>query len=134
MRIYCDSVILIYFLDAVGPFHVRAETRITALLAAGDRIVVSDLSRLECRVKPLRTGDAASLAQFDAFFARTDIEFVPLSGAVYERATVLRAIYNFKLGDALHMAAAIEGGCDRFLTNDVRLSRCTDITIEVLPP
>jgi predicted nucleic acid-binding protein len=134
MRIYCDSVILIYLLDTVGPFQVRAEARITALRAAGDQIVVSDLSRLECCVKPLRNGDGASLAQFDAFFARTDVAFVPLPTAVYKRATVLRAIYNFKLADALHLAAAIEGGCDRFLTNDTRLSRCTDLPLEVLPP
>jgi predicted nucleic acid-binding protein len=133
MRIYCDSVILIYLLDTVGPFHVHAEARVTALRAAGDRAVVSDLSRLECRVKPLRSGDATSLAQFDAFFARADVEFVPLPSAVYERATVLRAVYNFKLGDALHLAAAIESGCDRFLTNDTRLSRCPDIPIEILP-
>src|SRR4051794_40002668 len=99
MRIYCDSVILIYLLDTVGPFHVRADTRITTLRVAGDRIAVSDLSRLECRVKPLRTGDATSLAQFDTFFARSDVERVPLPTAVYDRATMLRASYNFKLGD-----------------------------------
>ena len=40
--IYCDSGILIYWLDQVGPFHLRAETRIQALLAAGARIAVSD--------------------------------------------------------------------------------------------
>ena len=100
---------------------------------AGDQIAVSDLSRLECRIKPVRTGDAASLTQFDAFFARPDVQRVPLSTAVYDRATLLRATYNFKLGDSLHLAAAIEAGCDLLLTNDHRLSKCTEIRIEVLP-
>ncbi len=45
----------------------------------------------------------------------------------------MRADLGFKTPDALHLAAAIEGGCDRFLTNDARLSRCTDIAVEVLP-
>jgi hypothetical protein len=27
----------------------------------------------------------------------------------------------------------VESGCDRFLTNDTRLSAFTDITVEVLP-
>jgi hypothetical protein len=42
--IYCDSVILIYFLDQTGPFHVRAANRLAALRAAADTIAVSDLS------------------------------------------------------------------------------------------
>jgi len=58
---------------------------------------------------------------------------VPLSTAVYDRATLLRATYNSKLGDSLHLAAAIEAGCDLLLTNDHRLSKCTEIRIEVLP-
>jgi predicted nucleic acid-binding protein len=45
----------------------------------------------------------------------------------------MRADLNFKTPDALHLAAAIEGGCARFLTNDTRLNRCSDIVVEVLP-
>ena len=48
-------------------------------------------------------------------------------------ATVIRATYPFKLGDSLHLAAAVESSCDRFLTNDVRLSAFTGIHVEVLP-
>ncbi len=133
MMIYWDSVITIYLLDHTGGFQARAKARLTVIEKAGDVIAVSDLSRLECRVKPIRTGDAGSLAQFDAFFVRPDVQQVPLTTAVFDRATLLRATHNFKLGDSLHLAAAIEAGCDRFLTNDHRLSKCTDITVEVLP-
>jgi len=31
MLIYCDSMILIYYLDVVGPFHVRAGNRLATL-------------------------------------------------------------------------------------------------------
>jgi predicted nucleic acid-binding protein len=37
------------------------------------------------------------------------------------------------LADALHLAAAIEFGCDVFLTNDNQLAAFPDIAIEVLP-
>lgn len=133
MLIYFDSVIAIYLLDHTGSFQSRAAARLVALETAGDRIAVSDLTRLECRVKPLARGDAVKLAGFDAFFTRPGVFKVPLTTAVYERATLLRATYNFKLADSLHLAAAIENGCDKLLTNDTRLSRCTDITVEVLP-
>lgn len=133
MRIYFDSVIAIYLLDHTGSFHTRAASRLVALEAAGDGIAISDLTRLECRVKPLAKGDVAKLAGFDAFFTRPDVLKVPMTTAVYERATLLRARHNFRLADSLHLAAAIEGGCNQFLTNDARLSRCGDITVEVLP-
>jgi predicted nucleic acid-binding protein len=40
---------------------------------------------------------------------------------------------RYGLADALHLAAAIEAGCDVFLTNDNQLATFPDITIEVLP-
>ena len=133
MLIYFDSVIAIYLLDHTGSFQRRAAARLALLESAGDRIAVTDLTRLECRVKPLARGDAVKLAGFDVFFTRPDVLKVPLTTAVYERATLLRAGYNFKLGDSLHLAAAIENGCDSLLTNDARLSRCKDIAVETLP-
>jgi predicted nucleic acid-binding protein len=134
MLIYRDSGIRIYWLDQVGPFHLRAEKHVQALLAAGHRLAITDLTRLECRVGAMKRQDAAVLASFDAFFARPEVVHVPLTAAVFDRATRLRVDLNFKTPDALHLAAAIESGCDRFLTNDLRLSRCTDLPLEVLPP
>jgi len=133
MLIYLDSVILMYFFDHTGPFNVRAVNRLAALAAAGDRVAVSDLVRLEYRVKPLKTGDTAKLSAFDGFCGRPDVHVVPITTAVFDRATQIRATHNFKLADSLHLAAAVEGRCDRFLTNDGRLSAFPDVPVEVLP-
>jgi predicted nucleic acid-binding protein len=57
---------------------------------------------------------------------------VPLTTTVYDRATVIRAMYGIKTLDAIHLAAAVEGGCNLFLTNDARLSSFHDLTVEVL--
>ncbi|MGH7171944.1 MAG: type II toxin-antitoxin system VapC family toxin [Gemmataceae bacterium] len=56
-----------------------------------------------------------------------------MTAAVCDRAADLRVKYRFKTPDALHLAAAIEHACDRFLTNDVQLKSCTEITVELLP-
>ena len=133
MLIYFDSVILIYLIDHTGAFQTRAAARLKQLEAAGDRIVVSDLTRLECRVRPIRANDAPKLAAFDAFFARPDVLLVALSRSVFDRATDLRAQHHFALADSLHLAAAIEAGCPRLLINDRRLSRCPVLTVEILP-
>ena len=133
MLVYCDSVIFIYLFDHTGHFNIRATSRMAAFAAAKDRIAISHLVRLEYRIAPLRSNDAVKLGIFDAFCVRPDVQFLPISTAVFERATAIRAAFNFKLGDSLHLSAAVEGGCDRFLTNDNRLSRFTDIAVEVLP-
>ena len=131
MLIYCDSMILIYLLDTVGPFNVRAVARMAAMRGAGDTVGFSDLTRLECRIKPLKLGARKALADLDAFFVEPDVQLVPITTAVFDRATIIRATHNFKLGDSLHLAAAAESGCDRFLTNDTRLSAFTGIPVEV---
>jgi len=82
---------------------------------------------------PIRLADAVRLADYDNLFAQPNVTLVPITTAVFDRATVIRATHNFKTVDALHLAAAVEAGCDRFLTNDSRLSAFTDISVEVLP-
>lgn len=60
-------------------------------------------------------------------------ELIPISRESLEKAADLRAKYSWlKTPDAIHLAAAIESGCDAFLTNDRRLERCTEIKVEVL--
>jgi predicted nucleic acid-binding protein len=133
MRIDCDSVILLSFLEGTLAFKARATTRLAAMGAAGDILAVSDLMRLECRMQPIRLGNAVRLAEYDGLFVQPNVECVPLTTAVYDRATVIRATHNFKLADSLHRAAAVQAGCDRFLTNDTRLSAFKGIPVEVLP-
>ncbi len=133
MRIYCDSVILIYYFEGAPVFKARAMARLATLWTAGDTVAVSDLVRLECRMLPIRLGDAVRLADYDNFFAQAGVTLVPITPAVFDRATLVRARHNFKTSDSLHLAAAVEAGCDRFLTNDTRLSAFPDIPVEVLP-
>jgi hypothetical protein len=84
-------------------------------------IVVSDLTRLECLVKPLRQSDSIRLKQFEFFFGAPDLIVVGCPGSVFSLATKLRARHSLKTPDALHLAAAIEASCEEFWTNDTRL-------------
>jgi predicted nucleic acid-binding protein len=132
MLIYLDSVVCIYAVEGAPSFQALARARLAAMRAAGDQSAVSDLTWLECRVKPIRTGDALALADLEAFLTAADVVRLPLPTAVYERACRVRAGHNYKLADAIHLAAAVEGGCGVFLTNDHRLSAFPDIPVEVL--
>ena len=133
MLIYLDSCIVIYLIEQAPGFGPRATNRIADALAAGDKLLVSDLTRLECRAKPLVAGDAALLADYDRFFTSVVEPIALLTTAVCDRATLIRGQYRFKTPDSLHLAAAVEAGCQVFLTNDMRLNRFPGLTVEVLP-
>ena len=72
------------------------------------------------------------LRRYDAFFLRSDVMILPISSQVFRLATVIQAMHDFATVDAIHLATAVENGCEIFVTHDTRLSRCTDLTIEVL--
>jgi predicted nucleic acid-binding protein len=133
MLIYLDTNRVIYLIELPAGFGQRATSRIATIRANRDQMMVSDLTRVECRVKRIATGQAILLAEYDTFFTSTDVQVVSLTGAVCDRATLIRAQYRYKLADSLNLAAAVENHCDVFLTNDARLSQFPDITVEVLP-
>jgi predicted nucleic acid-binding protein len=129
MRVYLDTAPIIYLVESVEPFLAAVKTRLTE---PDIEQVCSDLSRLECRAKPLRDGDQDLLADYEDYFEATAGKVIPLTRAVIDRATELRARYGFKTPDAIHLAAAMVGECDVFLTNDHRLDRCAEIRVEVI--
>ncbi len=129
MRVYVDSAPIIYLVEGIAPYAAVIEARLTQLKAVQ---VCSDLSRLECRVKPLRDREDALLTAFDGYFAGICAEVIPLSREVIDQATQLRARSALRTSDAIHLAAAMVGGCDLFFTNDLRLQACPGIPIEVV--
>lgn len=131
MRYYLDAAPVIYAVEQVQPYAAAVDARLSA---AGVVRIVSDLTRMECRVKPIRDGNNELLEDFDEYFEGTADEIVSLSRAVIDQATNIRAKFGFKTPDAIHLAAAIASACDVFLTNDHRLDRFEDITLDVLQP
>jgi len=130
MIVYLDSNIVIYTVEQNPIFSPKARTRLTTARAAGDSLMISDLTRMECLVGPLKSGDAAVEADFHTFFGVTSV--VAITATVCDRAARIRATHNFKPMDSLQLAAAVEHGANRFLTNDTRLNSFTGLTIEVL--
>jgi predicted nucleic acid-binding protein len=131
MRLYLDTSPVIYTIEQVPGYATAVDDKLSA---PGVMLVASDLTRMECRVKPLRDGNTDLLKDYDEFFQNAVAEIIPLTREVIDRATEIRAQYGFKTPDAIHLAAAVVSGCDAFFTNDHRLDRFSDITIEVVQP
>jgi uncharacterized protein len=130
-RVYLDSCVVIYLLQ--GPESLSQGVRSALRPEDGDppAVCISDLTRLECRVWPIRHGEDQLLGQFDEFFGSQDVERILLQTDTFDLATELRARFGTKTPDALHLAAAILGGCQEFWTNDHRLKAAAEDRVDL---
>ncbi|HMV41173.1 MAG TPA: PIN domain-containing protein [Leptospiraceae bacterium] len=98
------------------------------MLPEDAQLFVSDLTRMECRVKPIQDNNALLLEEYDLFFSES-VEIVNLTNEVINKATEIRAKYSFKTPDSIHLASAIINESNFFITNDKRLSSFKEIEI-----
>lgn len=144
MLYYLDTNIVIYAVQAGMPEHQQAVNHLATLELAGHQFVISDLTCTETLVVPLQPGNGQLLQDFFRFFHGPNLRTIGLTASMHSRASGIRAGYTYpttapglpkryRLADALHLAAAIEAGCEVFLTNDNELANFRDIKIEVLP-
>jgi len=141
---YLDTMIVIYAVEGNPADQQRALNHLAALEQAGHRFAISDLTRTECLVPVLGPGGDQRLSDFFRFFHGPNLRTLGLTASMHARASAIRGSHTYPaippaqpkrygLADALHLAAAIESGCDVFLTNDSQLSNFPDITVEELP-
>jgi predicted nucleic acid-binding protein len=141
---YLDTMIVIYAVEGNPADQQRALNHMAALEQAGNRFVISELTRTECLAPVLGPGGGQRLSDFFRFFHGPNMQTLGLTAAMHTRASAIRGghIYpaippaqprRYGLADALHLPAAIESGCDVFLTNDSQLAAFPEIAIEVLP-
>jgi predicted nucleic acid-binding protein len=89
-------------------------------------------------------GAGQRLSDFFRFFHGPNLRTLSLTAAMHTRASAIRSGHTYPaippappkrygLADALHLAVAIESGCEVFLTNDNQLANFPDITVEQLP-
>ena len=130
--IYADANVVSRLVEGDAATRAPIEARLRPVAGTGRYLMTSRLTRLECRVKPIRNGDATILRLFDTFFAGAELELLDITADIIETATDLRAAYNFKAPDALHLATAVVAGATAFLTGDKNLARCTEVAVEVL--
>lgn len=129
-RVYLDAVVVIYLVEQ-NPLFAPAVG--AALVKLGGVLISSELARMEALVHPVRHNDAQRVLLFEAFFQSAVAQLRPVNRPVFDLAVQFRATHGWlKPADAIHLAAAVESGCDVFLTNDHRLNQFTGIRVEVI--
>ena len=132
VNIYLDSSAIIYGIEGTQELHGAVIARVAKTEAGGGVFSTSRLSRLECRVVPLRRGQTDLLSRYDEFFLRRSLQIIDIGGSVIDLATDLRVRYGLKTPDAIHVATAMDCGADLILTGDHDMARVKEIKVELV--
>jgi predicted nucleic acid-binding protein len=130
MRIYLDSCVVIYLVEQPPAFFPVVVNWLPA--NPGD-LLSSELARLESLVIPVRTGNGPLVADLEDFFQSGVVQLGRLERPVLDRTIQIRASFpKIKTPDAIHLASAVELGCDIVLTNDPEMRLFTGIKVELI--
>jgi len=128
-----ETAPFIYYTESRPGYVDKMRMIFQAVFNAQVRVATSTLTLTECLTKPLRDQDAALVTAYQAMLRQTrGITLLPVNTTVAARAADLRARYNLRTPDALHVATALTAGCDAFLTNDLGLKRVQEVRILIL--
>lgn len=132
-RLGIDSVIIIYLIEK-NPKYLQQTIFLAEQITQGKITAISSsLLLTEVLVKPLRDKDSDLVRSYQKILQNSqNFYLVNLTPTIAYQTAELRANYNIKPPDAVHIATAIESGCQAFLTNDRGISRIKEIEILIL--
>jgi predicted nucleic acid-binding protein len=128
-----DSTAFIYLIDKDPAYFPAARSLFDRVQAGEITAIASTLVLAELLVPYYRTGDPAKANVISATLqSQRDLEFLPVSPRIAERAARLRGLYGLHTPDAVHAATALHARADWLVTNARKLRRVTAEGIQVL--
>ena len=133
MKIFIDTAPFIYLVENHPVFASKMKTLITDAIINGEEIVTSVVTISEFGVKPTKENRPDIIKKFEELLARLNVEILVVDQPAAKKAYELRAKYQFLKGmDAFQLALSINEKCDRFITNDRKLKRVTEINVDTM--
>lgn len=144
-RSFFDTNTLVYILEGKDPSHGIALTPdeieanrkgdITLRLLQSENIVVGvQVFNELCNVALRRKFDWLKTKDLMAALQALTVDIVPLTLDVHRRAIVLHEKYKLQFYDALMLAAALEGGCATFYTEDMEHDQVIEKVMKIKNP
>ncbi len=132
-RLCIETAPFIYYTESRAGYVDKMRAVFQQTLNEQVDIMASTITLTECLTKPLRENDTALIAAYNTMLRSTrQVRLVPVDNTIAGRAAYLRARYNLRTPDALHVATALVTGCDAFLTNNTDIKRVTEVRVLVL--
>jgi predicted nucleic acid-binding protein len=117
-RVYWDSMLFIYLLEANPVFGKRVQRMHEAMLRRGDILCTSIFTVGEVLTGPRKRNDTAGVSALRRFFGGNEIEILPFAMEAADRYSMIRAETRVSQADGIHLATAAAAGVDLFVTND----------------
>jgi predicted nucleic acid-binding protein len=132
-RLYIEAAPLIYYVEENETYADQMDLIVAYLENTPAEAVSSVITLTEVLTHPLRLDKTELVRQYrDILLNSESFRLVPVDAAIAETAANLRAQYNLRTPDALHIATAVASDCDAFLTNDLAIKRVTELRILIL--
>lgn len=124
-RVYWDSMLFIYLLEANPVFGKRVQRMHEAMMRRGDNLCTSIFTVGEVLTGPRKRNDVAGISGLKKFFGSKEIEVLPFTIEAADRYSAIRAETRVSQADGIHLATAAVAGVDLFVTNDDKLQMLT---------
>jgi predicted nucleic acid-binding protein len=132
-RLYTETAPLIYYVEENPSYVAKMDAIIEAIEDRPIEAVSSVITLTEVLTRPAKLGNTRLEREYrDILLHSGGFRLLTITARIAESAAALRARYNLRTPDALHVAAAIDVRCDAFLTNDTGIKRVTEIAVLVL--
>lgn len=128
-----ETAPFIYYVEQNSTYLDRMRAIFQMVDSGTPQVITSVITLTEVLIMPIRTGHTQYEQEYrDMLLNTANITALSVSAPIAEQAAHLRARYNLRTPDALHIATALVSGCDAFLTNDLRLKRVAEVRVLAL--
>lgn len=132
-RIYLDTNLYIYLFENHPDYASAVEKIVLACKKYKIQILASNLIFAELLVAPLQQNDSVNTKLYKNLHRELpNFNAIPVTKQIGVKAAELRAKYNLKTPDAIHLATAICQETDAFITHDQKLKPVTEANILII--
>ncbi len=132
-RIFIETAPLIYYVEENPAYVAKMDAVVKAVENNPIEAISSVITLTEVLVHPIKLGDTKLEQEYrDILLNSGEFRLLPVTPRIAVSAADFRARYNLRTPDAIHVATAIDSGCDAFLTNDAGIKRVTEIAVLIL--
>jgi predicted nucleic acid-binding protein len=132
-RLYVETTPLIYYVETNPTYVARMDVIIDQIENRPIEAVSSVITLTEVLTQPMRLGRSDIERAYRQILLNSNMfRMMTVTAKIADSAAQLRAQYNLRTPDALHVATAIEASCDALLTNDLTLRRIQGLQMLIL--
>lgn len=131
--VYIDSNCLIYYFEGNTKKAKSVEELFNLSIQNNIKLLTAELTYLELLVLPIKTKQLKIVNLYKNLHKHIpNLSFVEVNKKVFINAAKIRANYNYKSPDSIHLATAINNKCDFFITADKKLKSFKKIKVKVI--